>query len=160
MSSIGRAVRRRSRGRSDAGRFAQFERGFDRAALARILAALKPGDNTIALPKLQLKDQADLGAALRRLGMTDAFANADFSGITGDRSLAISQVVHQATVTVDEQGTEAAAATGIAFAQSALTGVNLTVDRPYLFLIRDHKTGAILFFGRVMDPTQTDVSQP
>jgi serpin B len=91
--------------------------------------------------------------------MKDAFDNADFSGITGSRDLAISQVVHQATVTVDEEGTEAAAATGIAFYQSAERPVNLTIDRPYVFLIRDHLTGSILFAGRVTDPTQTQVHQ-
>ena len=103
----------------DAGQFSSFERSLDPALLARIVGSLSPSDVTLALPKLQLKDKIDLVPALKALGMTDAFDNADFSGITGNRTLAISQVVHQATVTVDEEGTEAAAATGIAFAQSA-----------------------------------------
>jgi serpin B len=146
----------------DAGRFAKFERTLDPAGLARIVGSLAPAEVTLALPKLQLKDQSDLIPALRALGMTDAFTNrADFSGITGNRDLRISQVVHQATVTVDEKGTEAAAATGLAFTDSALTSrINLTVDRPYLLLIRDHHTGTILFLGRVTDPTQTAVHQP
>jgi serpin B len=114
---------------------------------------------TLALPKLQLKDKIDLVPTLQKLGMKDAFGAADFSGITGHPDLAISQVVHQATVTIDETGTEAAAATGIAFEQSAARPVNLSVDRPYLFLIRDHLTGSILFVGRVTDPTQTEVQQ-
>jgi serpin B len=144
----------------DAGTLQRFERSLDLAALAHIIASLAPADVTVALPKLQLKDRSDLVPALRALGMTDAFANADFSGITGKRDLAISQVVHEATVTVDEQGTEAAAATGISYAQSAEGRESLTVDRPYLFLIRDHRTGSILFFGRVTDPTQTEAQQP
>lgn len=144
----------------DSGRFSQFERALDPATLARIIESLAPSDVTLALPKVQLKDTIDLIPALKALGMTDAFGNADFSGITGKPDLLISQVVHQATVTVDEKGTEAAAATGIAFTDSAVRPAYLTVDRPYLFLIRDGRTGAILFWGRVTDPTQTDVMQP
>jgi serpin B len=141
----------------DAGRFSQFEQDLDPAALAHIISSLRPADVTVTLPKLQLKDTSDLVPALRSLGMTDAFGNADFSGITGHPDLFISKVVHQATVTIDEKGTEAAAATGIAFTQSAFPTANLTADRPYLVLIRDHKTGTILFCGRVTDPTQTSV---
>jgi serpin B len=145
----------------DAGRFSQFERALDPAVLAHIIASLRPADVTVTLPKLQLKDKSDLVPALKALGMPDAFGNAaNFSGITGGRDLTISQVVHQATVTVDEKGTEAAAATGIAFDQSAMPRASLTADRPYVLLIRDHGTGAVLFFGRVTDPTQTSVQQP
>jgi serpin B len=144
----------------DAGRLPQFERSLDPAALAHIIRSLSPADVTVALPKIQLKDRINLVPALSALGMKDAFGNADFSGITGNRDLFISQVVHQATVTVDEEGTEAAAATGVAFEQSAFPPASLTVDRPYLFFIRDHKTGTILFLGRVTDPTQTEVQQP
>jgi serpin B len=144
----------------DAGQFASFERSLDSPKLASILGALAPSDITLSLPKLQLKDQSDLIPALQKLGMTDAFQNADFSGISGTRQLSISQIVHQATINVDEQGTEAAAATGIAFLLAGEPPTNLSVDRPYLLLIRDDKTGAILFLGRVTDPTQTAVQQP
>jgi len=87
--------------------------------------------------------------------MPDAFSElADFSGMTGTRELLISAVVHKAFISVDEEGTEAAAATGVAVATSALEKhVELTVDRPFVFLIRDNETGAILFAGRVVDPT-------
>ena len=144
----------------DAGRFAEFERALDPAVLSRIVGSMHLSDVTLALPKIELKDTIDFIPALKALGMTDAFGNADFSGITGKPDLAISQVVHQATVTVDEKGTEAAAATGIALVQSAFPTANLTVDRPYLFLIRDTKTGEILFLGRMTDPTQTEAQQP
>ena len=144
----------------DAGTFDRFERSFDSDVLSQMVGSLKPSDVTLALPKMQLKDTIDFVPALRALGMTDAFGNADFSGITGNLDLSISQVVHQATVTVDEKGTEAAAATGIAFTQSAFPAANLTVDRPYLFLIRDTRTGAVLFLGRMTDPTQTEAQQP
>jgi serpin B len=141
-------------------RFSEFERALDPAVLSQIVGSLKPSDVTLALPKVQLKDKIDLVPALEALGMTDAFGAADFSGITGNRDLRISQVVHQATVTVDEKGTEAAAATGISFLTSADPPTTLTVDRPYLLLIRDHRTGTILFLGRVTDPTQTEMHQP
>jgi serpin B len=144
----------------DVGRFQQFDRSFDPTGLARIIGMLEPADVTLAMPKLQLQDQSDLIPALQKLGMTDAFAAADFSGISRTHALWISQVVHQATVTVDETGTEAAAATGIGFTESAERPVSLTVDRPYVMLIRDHRTGTILFLGRVTDPTQTHVRQP
>jgi len=144
----------------DAGTFADFEHSLDPAKLASIVGDLQPSDLTLALPKLDLKDTANLIPALRKLGMTDAFAaNADFSGISRTASLSISKVVHQATVTVDEKGTEAAAATGIAFEESLVNAHSLVVDRPYLFFIRDTKTGSILFMGRVTDPTQQSAQQ-
>jgi serpin B len=149
----------------DAGTFAQFEQGLDPTGLAHIIGSLSPAHVTLAMPKLQLDDKSNLGLMLQKLGMTDAFSDAaDFSGITGNRDLSISQVVHEAKVTVDEKGTEAAAATAVAYA--AVSGrvgelqPTLDVNRPYLMLIRDDKTGSILFLGRVTDPTQTQVQQP
>ncbi len=88
--------------------------------------------------------------------MPEAFSNrADFSGMTGDRDLFISEVVHKAFVSVDEAGTEAAAATAVVMEKMALPEepVEVTVDRPFIFLIRDIQTGAILFVGRVVDPS-------
>lgn len=143
----------------DAGTLPAFERSLDPALLAHIIGSLSASDVTFAFPKLQLTDNIDLVPELQALGMKDAFSNADFSGITGNRDLSISQVVHQATVTIDEGGTEAAAATGIAFAEALVRPTTLTVNRPYLFLIRDHLTGEVLFAGRVTDPTQTQVQQ-
>ena len=84
--------------------------------------------------------------------MADAFSsdNADYSGMTGSEELWIDDVVHKAFVSVDESGTEAAAATGSIMVAS-IPGI-VTVDRPFIFLIRDLKTGAILFIGRVVNP--------
>ena len=87
--------------------------------------------------------------------MPDAFGGgADFSGMTGSRDLWISEVVHKAFVSVDEEGTEAAAATGAAMALSGPSKepIEVTVDRPFIFLIRDIGTGMILFLGRVSNP--------
>jgi hypothetical protein len=91
--------------------------------------------------------------------MTDAFDldRADFSGMDGNRDLYIGSVLHKAFVSVDENGTEAAAATAVIMElTSALPGepIVFTVDRPFIFLIRDSRTGGILFVGRVMAPEQ------
>ena len=88
------------------------------------------------------------------VGMVDAFGPADFSGMGGE-GLFIDEVIHKARVGVDEKGTEAAAATsvillGIGFAEGG--PVEMTIDRPFIFLIRDNAAGATLFLGRVMDP--------
>jgi serpin B len=90
------------------------------------------------------------------MGMPLAFSEgADFSGMTGSRDLFISDVIHKAFVAVDEAGTEAAAATAVMMKLAAVPEepVEVTVDRPFLFLIRDIETGAILFLGRVVDPS-------
>ena len=89
--------------------------------------------------------------------MSDAFGGAaDFSGISNSADLWISAVAHKAFVSVNEEGTEAAAATGMAMLTSApleKEPVTVTLDRPFIFLIRDRPTGAILFLGHVMDPS-------
>jgi serpin B len=144
----------------DAGSFSSFDRSFDASKLAMIVDGLQPSDLSLTMPKFEMEDSADLVPALKALGMTDAFTNADFSGITNPSELEISQVVHQATITVDEKGTEAAAATGISLEDSAARGRAVALDHPFLYFIRDTKTGAILFMGRVTDPTQTSVQQP
>jgi serpin B len=89
------------------------------------------------------------------MGMPEAFSPmADFSGMTGSRDLFISAVVHKAFVNVDEDGTEAAAATGVTMKLTSI-GPPLTVfraDHPFIFLIRDNLTGSILFLGRFENP--------
>jgi len=101
--------------------------------------------------------QREIGT-LKALGMTDAFDpnRADFSGMTGNRDLFISDVIHKAFVAVDEKGTEAAAATAVIMelAMAPMFEVSLTVDRPFIFLIRDTVSGQILFMGRVVNPAQ------
>jgi serpin B len=113
---------------------------------------------TLRMPKFRFRTNVQLNDALRRLGMTDAFdpGRADFSGIS-DEQLFVSQVVHDAYVSVDEKGTEAAAATGVvAQATSGVAGrmADVTVDHPFLFAITDQATGTPLFLGRVADPAQ------
>jgi serpin B len=81
-------------------------------------------------------------------------ARADFSGMTAQEQLFIAHVVHQANISVDEKGTEAAAATGVVMEATAMPAevIHLHIDRPFLFALRDLPTGAILFHGRVLDP--------
>ncbi len=140
------------------GAFPGFEGSLDGPMLDQILGSMQPTSLHLQLPKFRFSSQFDLGARLASLGMTDAFDpnSADFSGMTGARDLFINKVLHQASVVVDEQGTEAAAATSVIMSPTmALRATaSLTVDRPFIFLIRDAASGQILFMGRVLDPTQ------
>jgi serpin B len=111
----------------------------------------------VELPKFKLTSRAELSKTLAALGMPTAFTpSADFSGITSRRDLFISAVVHQVVVNMDEEGTEAAAATGVMMARTAFRPMPIPVfraDHPFLYMIRDVKTGSILFIGRVVDPS-------
>jgi len=137
---------------------APLENALTERGLAGVLGGpLAPAQVTLALPKFKVRTHAELVDTLKQLGMTDAFddVRADFGGIADER-LVISQVAHEAYVSVDEGGTEAAAATGaVAVATSGHVGANpiVTVDHPFLFAITDTKTGTPLFLGRVTDPT-------
>ena len=139
----------------DAGTFDRFVAGMDAAALGAVEDALRARTVALALPKFEFSYDAGLRPPLEALGMTLAFTPdaADLSGMDGTRELYVSDVVHKAFVRVDEKGTEAAAATGVIVgATSAPTDVlEVTVDRPFLFLIRDGETGAALFVGQVTD---------
>ena len=99
-----------------------------------------------------MKTSAHLAGPLSALGMGVAFGStADFSGIDGARDLAIEDVVHQATVTIDEAGTQAAAATAVVVGTTSVAPqpVPFDVDRPFILVLRDVPTGAVLFVGRV-----------
>ena len=113
------------------------------------------------MPRFGIDTRTDLVPVLEKMGMKAAVdaASADFSGITSSSKLFIGHVIHQANIDVDEKGTEAAAATAIVMLAGGCTGpepartVTLRLDRPFLFLLRDVRTGAILFMGRVLDPS-------
>jgi serpin B len=111
---------------------------------------------TLSMPRFRLEAAFDLIPALRRLGINAAFGDgADFSGITEAEPLQISAVAHKAYVDVDEQGTEAAAATAVAIRMLAAMRsppVTMVVDRPFLFAIIDTGTGLPLFAGQVSHP--------
>jgi serpin B len=139
------------------GTLTQFQRRLNPARVATIAGSLSPKLVDLRMPRLSLALHASLGPVLSALGMPIAFSDqADFSGITKAASLKIQAVEHGATLRVDEQGTVAAAATGIAFEPTAIRGgptVSLTLNHPFLLFLRDDASGAILFAARVEDPT-------
>jgi serpin B len=129
-------------------------------ALDRWLALAREQKVTVFLPKFKLSAQFSLATPLAEMGMTDAFSpNADFSGLDGARDLSLSAVVHKALVDVNEEGTEAAAATGVIIRSMAVMRPRPTpifrADHPFMFLIRDNHSGSILFLGRLIDPTRS-----
>jgi serpin B len=137
---------------------AAFEAGLDAAVLETIVGGLEERPVHLWLPRFGVETQASLVDALRALGMPLAFdpQQADFSGITTAEELFVHAVVHQANIDVDEKGTEAAAATAVVAGVVSAPieePVQLRVDRPFLFALRDLPTGAVLFLGRVTDPS-------
>lgn len=123
--------------------------------VAALLDEIRPAHVTLAMPRFTAGSAMDLRSTLTDAGMSDAFSpTADFSGITDDTALYLGSVQHKTFVQVDEEGTEAAAATGVdAKAVSASVPYTVTVDRPFLFVITDTANGAPLFLGRIGDPT-------
>ena len=141
------------------GGLASLESQLNAQALAGWLARAHSQKVNVFLPKFKLTAQFSLGKTLAALGMTDAFTTkADFSGMDGARDLYVSAVVHKAFVDVNEEGTEAAAATGTMMTPMAVVRpVSIPVfraDHPFLFLIRATHSGSILFLGRVVNPTR------
>lgn len=139
----------------DRGTFAAFEEALTADKVAQILEKMEPVNVNLAVPKFKYDATFSLADTLKAMGMPEAFSlNADFSGMDGTRNLTITDVFHKAFVAVDEAGTEAAAATAVVIGLTAmpLSPVELTVDRPFVFIIRDIQTGAILFVGRVLNP--------
>ena len=136
------------------GEFEEFERTLDAEVFEVILDSLQDAQVKFTMPKFEFESSFSLNETLEALGMPSAFSGkADFSGMDGTRGLYISSVVHKAFVSVDEEGTEAAAATAVVMRVSLPPPAELVVDRPFLFLIRHNQTGTILFVGRVLDPT-------
>lgn len=133
---------------------AAFEAGLDAARYRDITDALAPADLDVRLPRWEFESKFSLNEVMQALGMTDAFTGAaDFSGMNGVGGLFIQAIIHQAFVKVDEEGTEAAAATAVVVGETSVpTPVEFFVDRPFVFFIRDDLTGAVLFAGRVLDP--------
>ncbi len=111
------------------------------------------------LPKFNMTKEKELSDTLKEMGMVQAFSdNADFSGITDADNLCISKVVHKAYIGVDEEGTEAAAATAVIMRLTAVLNEppkpEFKADHPFIFFIVDKRAGTILFMGRVTDPTK------
>jgi len=139
----------------EAGKFEAFEEGLQSQQVSDVISGLQPTEVALTMPKFEFDSEFSLKDTLAGMDMPIAFSSsADFSGMTGNPELFISDVVHKAFVAVDEAGTEAAAATAVIMPTSAAPElpVEVTIDRPFIFLIRDIETGAILFVGRVMNP--------
>ena len=123
--------------------------------ISELKGTLKEQQIKVYFPKFKFEIKSTLNEPLRNLGMISAFNNADFSGMDGTKDLQISAVIHQAFVEVNEEGTEAAAATGVVMGTTSI-GPRIPIfraDHPFVFLIQERKSGNILFMGRVSDPT-------
>jgi serpin B len=141
----------------DSGEFAGFEESLNAEKLAGILNAMSAVQVDLRMPKFDFETATDAKDPLKAIGMSEAFDpdRADFSGMTEAEKLLITDVLHKATITVDEKGTEAAAATAVIVGEtSAMPGepISLIIDRPFLFVIRHEPTGTILFMGRATQP--------
>jgi serpin B len=147
-----------------AGTFKSYVAGLTWSGVEAALATLAPTPVYLRLPRFELTSRRQLADALQSLGMVQSFSDgADFSGITGNPpgtpgAIKVAKVIHQAFVQCAEGGIEAAAATAVVMKDAGAIGpgtppFKLTVDRPFLFLIRDKATGAVLFTGQIVDPT-------
>ena len=137
----------------DKGTFDTFENTLNAELISQISKDLRRNRIELTMPSFEFEAQFKLGAMLQKMGMSNAFNPqlADFSGMDGTKSLSISDAFHKAFVLVNENGTEAAAATGVVIGVTSLPP-RVRVDRPFIFLIRDIATNTTLFVGRVMDP--------
>jgi serpin B len=133
-----------------------FEKKLTEAQVKQWLGRMRSEEVQVALPRFKMTAEFNLNETLKSLGMRQAFVDggADFSGISGSgRNLFIEAVVHKAFVDVNEEGTEAAAATGVSIALSSLPQTRIfRADHPFVFLIRDNRSGGILFMGRMTRP--------
>jgi serpin B len=138
-----------------AGTFDAFLSSLTPTVLGDIVNHLAAQEIDLSLPKFTFTVSVSIVPILQSLGMTDAFNKdtADFSGIDGNPDLYITDVFHKAFISVDEHGTEAAAATGIVVGPTGPPPpppLTLTIDHPYIFMIRERQTGLILFMGKVI----------
>jgi serpin B len=145
----------------DAGQLSQVESSLDATALATLVTGLTAQRVGLFLPRFKLQTGLSLAGTLKNLGMTSAFerGTADFSGMDGTHDLCIGDVIHKAFIDVAEKGTEAAAATGVVMVSASIPTTPppellIVANRPFLYFLRDQPTGAILFMGRVLDPSQ------
>lgn len=140
------------------GQFATVESELTAEQLTAMMAQMAGAEQRVALtlPKFEYETTTDLVDVLGKLGLTLPFTDqADFSGINGTGGLAVDQAIHKAKITVDEAGTEAAAATviGVVTLSAPIEAepVVMTVDRPFMYFIQDTQSGALLFVGRIVD---------
>lgn len=136
--------------------FDGFESTLTPEVLRSIIGNLNSEQIELEMPKFDFETTINAKTALKNLGMEEAFiaGTADFSGITEDEDLLITDVLHKATITVDEEGTEAAASTAVIVGLESMPPepISLKIDQPFIFFIQHQPTGSILFMGRVTQP--------
>ena len=138
----------------------KLEEKLSTPSLDKWLGEARTRDVTVFFPKFRTTAEFQLAGELKAMGMPSALdaSSADFSGIDGKKDLLISAVLHKAFVDVNEEGTEAAAATGVVVRPMAMRRpdppVIFRADHPFVFMIRDNRSGSILFLGRVVDPSR------
>jgi serpin B len=143
----------------DPGGLSGLEQSLTASNTQQWLRQLAPVSKVIVtMPKFKMTQQFELAATLGAMGMPLAFTSgANFSGMTGHRDFAISEVIHKAYIDVNEEGTEAAAATAVTMRALAMRPAEqappiFRADHPFVFLIRDNRSDSILFMGRMADP--------
>jgi serpin B len=140
------------------GQFNSFEASLDNQQINSILKSMQSASVNLSMPKFKIESELGLKKTLSALGIKAAFdpTLADFSGMDGQKDLYITDVLHKSYVTVDEVGTEAAAATGIVVGTTSMpTDIKeFNMNSPFIFFIRDNPTGSILFLGKVVDPSK------
>jgi len=135
--------------------FESFESALDAQRVNVLLGSLEQREINLTMPRFEFESSFPLKKTLTTLGMPSAFSSdADFSGMAGNRELFIADIVHKAFVSVDEVGTEAAAATAVVVGLTAVPDrpIDVNVDHLFIFLIRDMETNTILFLSRVLNP--------
>ncbi len=141
----------------DEGAYDTVENELSGSFVSTVLAELTEVEVALRVPKFQFTAEFELSTQLSNLGMPTAFSpRADFSGMTTETHLWIDSVIHKAFVAVDEKGTEAAAATAVEMkteSEPMPPETTFEANRPFLFFIHDRETGAVLFLGRVVEPT-------
>jgi serpin B len=127
---------------------------FDSARLAKVRGDLKRASGSLRLPRLDTRGGLQLREPLGAMGMADAFSSsrADFSAMTEEGPTWFDRVQHSTYLHVDEQGSEAVAATALDSKEATSNGFEMLVDRPYLTVIVDERSGAILFLAAIRDP--------
>lgn len=137
------------------GKFEAVEAAMDATWLDALVSGLALQGAYVQLPRFTISTNAPIKEALRAMGMQAAFEPgvADLSGIDGTRLLFVQDILHKAFIAVGEKGTEAAAATAVVLG-GGVPPIHLIANRPFFYFLRDEPTGAILFMGRVLDPTR------
>jgi serpin B len=138
----------------------ELEQSLTTGLLTELSAGFRDQKVNLTFPRFKITTQFNLRESLTSLGMPDAFnpGRADFTGLSNRRDLSITAVLHKAFVEVNEEGTEAAAATGIVMGVTSVAEPipvpEFRADHPFVFFIQDNLTGSILFWGRLVNPVE------